>query len=291
MRDPEDCRDDAMELLQITVRLPQAFCDALIGTLHDLGFQGMQELESGIRVWMSDDPQSLHRLGRIQEYLGSLRQVQHELEFTIDVLPTPTSDWVSAVHESFQPVLVSPRIAIRPSWTGYEPGPDVAVMVIDPKMAFGTGAHETTRLALRLLDDLFHERRVHSVLDVGCGTGVLSIAAGMLKARRIVACDTDPDAVVATEENAAINNIELEVLAGSAEDVSGSYDLVLANINWWVLTKMAPLLAERTAHSLVLSGITEDRIDALMETYARLGLRESARLYENEWTAVRLDRF
>jgi ribosomal protein L11 methyltransferase len=135
-------------------------------------------------------------------------------------------DWVRRTQSQFQPVSIDGRLWIVPSWHE-PPDPDVPLVRLDPGMAFGTGTHPTTRLLLQFL-----AREIHGgehVLDYGCGSGILAIAAAKLGAARIGAVDVDPQALQVTADNARANNVDLDVCAPDALP-SGDYDLVVANI-------------------------------------------------------------
>jgi ribosomal protein L11 methyltransferase len=155
---------------------------------------------------------------------------------------------------------------IHPAWTDPPPvEPGDLVVEIDPGRVFGHGGHPTTRL---LLEDLA-ERLVggERVLDVGCGSGVLSVAAALLGAGEVVGIDIDPDAVTVTHENAARNGVEVTVSTTPLHEIDGRYDLVLANIGADVLIDLAPEL-QRVGGTLLLSGVLAERAGEVAASYA-----------------------
>jgi ribosomal protein L11 methyltransferase len=166
--------------------------------------------------------------------------------------------------------------------------PDDVVLTIDPENAFGSGDHETTRLVLQLLDQ--HVTGDERVLDVGCGSGVLSIAALLLGAASAVAVDIDEDACAVARRNAEINGVASRLEASSRDvgDIDGAYDIVLANIETRVLLHMSDSLRARIASGgfLVLSGILREERDGLLAAYAPLRLEECVE--EGEWCACLL---
>ncbi len=194
--------------------------------------------------------------------------------------PEPVADvaWSEAWKEGLEPVVVSPRLAVTPSFVPFEPAPGQTALVIDPGQAFGTGGHASTRLALELLAALpspaLEEARV---LDVGCGTGVLGLAALALGAREVVALDLDPLACKATRDNAARNRLEagLRVWTGPLAALSPQpFSLVLANL---IRAELFPLLDEIRARCapgarVILSGLLKEEEGLLKEARARLGL-------------------
>ena len=177
-------------------------------------------------------------------------------------------DWVRLTQAQFQPVCIEQRLWIVPTW---HEAPEQArdVIRLDPGLAFGTGTHPTTRLCLGWLvrhaplDAL-------SVLDYGCGSGILALGAARMGARRLAAVDIDDAAVRATRANAEANGVELQACCHVDELPAGRFDIVLANILASPLRVLAPLLAARAqpGGQLVLSGILDRQADELIEVYA-----------------------
>jgi len=180
-------------------------------------------------------------------------------------------DWVRLTQAQFEPIHVSPRLWIVPSWC--EPPADGACLVLDPGLAFGTGSHPTTRLCLQWIDA--HLRQGATVLDYGCGSGILALAAKRLGAASVLGIDIDEQAVAASRHNAATNRCQVGFGTPDA-DPGGSFDLVVANILSNPLMLMAPMLAARVAADgdLVLSGVLERQADEVIATYRPwIGLR------------------
>lgn len=177
------------------------------------------------------------------------------------------ADWVRLTQAQFDPIHISPRLWIVPTWHA-APDPQAINIRLDPGVAFGTGSHPTTQLCLQWLDDNLHGSE--AVLDYGCGSGILAIAAKKFGAGTVLGVDIDPQAVEAARLNAERNNIVAEFrlpdrTAGFAAQVT------LANILSSPLKLLAPLLAECTAPSgrIVLSGILVPQADAVMARYER----------------------
>lgn len=174
-------------------------------------------------------------------------------------------DWVRLTQSQFTPVHVSPRIWVCPTWHTLE-ARDAIVITLDPGLAFGTGSHPTTRLCLRWLDA--HIRGGESVLDYGCGSGILAIAAGKLGARHVIGTDIDNNALLASRANATLNDSRAQFLATDA--LSGFYaNVVVANILAKPLQLLAPLLNAHLQNNgmLVLSGILRDQADDVIAAY------------------------
>jgi ribosomal protein L11 methyltransferase len=177
------------------------------------------------------------------------------------------ADWVRASQAQFAPIRISARLWIVPSWHA-APDPDALNIRLDPGLAFGTGSHPTTRLCLRWLEQ--HVRPDSSVLDYGCGSGILAIAALKLGARPAVGVDVDPAAVAAARDNAARNEVAARFV-GSDAALALSVDLVVANILANPLIVLAPVLAAhcRPGGRIALAGILAPQADAVAAAYAQ----------------------
>ncbi|OQA33294.1 MAG: Ribosomal protein L11 methyltransferase [Betaproteobacteria bacterium ADurb.Bin341] len=174
-------------------------------------------------------------------------------------------NWVQLTQSQFDPIRISDRLWVVPSWHQL-PDPQAINLILDPGMAFGTGAHPTTRLCLEWL-----ERNVTpgaSVLDYGCGSGILAIAAARLGAGRVCGVDIDPHAVAAARRNAEANGVDV-AFADSAEPLAGTFDLVVANILANPLRLLAPAICAhlRPGAKLALSGILSAQAEELAAIY------------------------
>ena len=175
-------------------------------------------------------------------------------------------DWVQVTQAQFEPIRVSDRLWIVPSWH-QAPDPQAIVLVLDPGMAFGTGSHPTTRLCLEWL-----ERCVvpsSSVLDYGCGSGILAIAAARLGAAEVLGVDIDRQAVAASISNAERNAVDIR-FQDSERALKGEFDIVVANILANPLKVLAPAICGhvRRGGSLALSGILVEQAEQLVDAYA-----------------------
>ena len=175
-------------------------------------------------------------------------------------------NWVQLTQSQFDPIRVSERLWIVPSWHEI-PDPEAISLILDPGMAFGTGSHPTTRLCLEWL-----ERKVSaqcSVLDYGCGSGILAIAAARLGAGQVAGVDIDPQAVEAAYANAERNGVTA-LFTDSTLPVAGEYDLVVANILSNPLRVLAPAICAhvRSGGQLALSGILREQADEIIGIYA-----------------------
>ena len=180
----------------------------------------------------------------------------------------PDADWVRLTQSQFAPVAIAPGLWVVPSWHEV-PADARRVIRLDPGLAFGTGTHPTTRMCLRWIARQADATRPWTrVLDYGCGSGILAIAAALHGARDVQAVDIDPAAVQSTQANAQANGVRLE--AGLPELAQGTYAVVLANILATPLRLLAPLLCQHLApHGhLVLAGILERQHEEIARAYA-----------------------
>ena len=194
-------------------------------------------------------------------------------EITLDEVEE--QDWVRLTQSQFDPIRVNERLWIVPSWH-VAPDPGAINLVLDPGLAFGTGSHPTTFLCLEWLTR--NLRGGETVLDYGCGSGILAIAAARLGAGRVMGVDIDENALVAARDNADGNRVALE-LRHSRETLTERFDIVVANILTNPLCVLASLLSERVATGgrIVLSGILESQSRQVIDAYAPfIGLRIGA---------------
>ena len=228
-------------------------------------------------------------LGHLQAFglrtIGDLRtRIVHE------------EDWAEAWKAHFPVLRVGRRLVIRPTWRRHRREPDDVILALDPGMAFGTGLHPTTRLCLAALEALADTGRLDGarVLDVGCGSGILAIAAVKLGAADALGVDTDPIAIELTLANARRNRLVRRVHArvGSLPTGEPPFDAVLANLIAGVLVPLAGALCDelRPGGTLLASGIFIDRENEVRAAFEAAGLVNEERTAEGEWVALRATR-
>lgn len=206
-------------------------------------------------------------------------------------------DWATSWQQYFKPFEITPGLVIKPSWEDYAPTGGQQVLEMDPGMAFGTGQHESTRLALALIAECCRnaEHPVNSVLDVGTGTGILAMAAALFGAQNVTAIDNDPEAVRVAAANISHNSLAGTVLASEdpLERIQGPFDLICANIIHDVLLEMAPEFQRLLAPGghVVLAGILAGaQEESIARLYGQYGMRTTAARVDGEWAGLLLQR-
>lgn len=272
-----------MPTVELVVSAPARHHDLLIGLLMDLGAEAFEERSEALLAYLPaecwDEPRARSLHERLRKVGLDGRVEAHTIE---------EENWNEQWEASIQPIEVGPFF-IRPSWEEAPPEYDPRyVLTIDPKMAFGTGYHETTRLLLRFIPELVSEGT--RVLDAGTGTGILAMAAVRCGAGRVVAFDTDPWAVANAQDNIERNRVseQITVFHGDLQVVSEEpFDLILANINRNVILGDLGGYVQRlrTGGVLALSGLLLCDCDLIRDAAAEVGLRALREASENAWWA------
>ena len=269
----------------VTIRVPPEQLELAQLRLWELGATGLEERDQTtiVREPVRGATVVIAAFTDEASARSALDQIRGQYE--AEIIYVPREDWATEWRRGFGAQRIGKRLLLHPSWEPADSKPGDVVLTIDPENAFGSGDHETTRLVLQLLDE--HIRGGERVLDVGCGSGVLSIAAVRLGAASAVGTDIDPDAVVVAQRNAELNGATERVRFSTVplSDISGLYDIVLANIETRVLVQMPADLQARLAPAgfLVLSGILRTEREELLAAYASMKLR--ACIEEGEWCA------
>jgi ribosomal protein L11 methyltransferase len=262
-------------MLRLAVRVHRRQAELVLAELLELAPSGVEEVQIGpevIEYAVYGAPGELPALPALKAAAGGA-YVDLSTEEIAD-------DWADRWRSFHRPVVIGDRLTVRPPW---EPPAAAGLdVVIDPGQAFGTGAHATTHLCLELM---LEQAAAGSLVDVGCGSGVLAIVAAKLGWAPVRALDYDPAAITATGENAARNGVELEVARFDLrEQPVPDADLVVANV------LAPPLIAwagfqRRLAPNLILSGLLATEADRVAAAFARRGHREHARRRRGEWAA------
>ena len=266
---------------QVSIALPRARVNCVSAQLFDLGCRGIAEEDGGdgaVRVIAY-----FEAVRDRAAFEARVRQALPRCEWRVD--PVPDEDWTTAWRSFFTPVYPTPRIAVCPPWNRVPDPPGGFAIAIEPQMAFGTGHHETTRLALVGLDKRI--AKGNRVLDVGTGSGILSIAAAKLGAAEVMAVDVDATAVENARANCILNGVTAQVTVArqTVDEVSGAFDVVVVNIIRSILLPMVPQLTKRLRRGgcAILGGILARERDAFCAALREANLFIDEMLHEGEW--------
>ena len=240
-----------------------------------------------VKAYLPVTPQGRESRRRLEEGLWHLSQLYPIPDPQIRELAQ--TDWATAWREQFTTLHVGQRVVIKPTWLSYSPSPNEAVIELDPGMAFGTGLHPTTRQCLLALEE--HLRPGMSVLDLGSGSGILTIAAAKLGAGAVLALDTDPIAVEVARANVRTNGVQQQVTIaqGSLSAAQGKFDLVLVNILARVIIE---LVAQGLTNCLkpggiiVTAGIIEEQAADVEAALCGQGVTIVERQVERDWVSL-----
>ena len=294
--------------LEIRLTLPATALETVGQALMDLGCTGITVAERALDTFEPPDPDDDDAQPTVRAYFppGDLETLLQQVRATLRNLAArlpelaatqpegrllPAEDWAHGWQQHFPPLRVGTRLLIRPSWSDEPAGDAAVVLTLDPGRAFGTGTHATTALCLdvvaRLAESAAPPRRV---LDVGAGSGILAMAAAALGAPEVVACEIDPDACQVAAENVAANDLEnrIAVTTTPLEELSGQYDLVLANILAGENIRLAPHFLAHLAPGgyLALSGILIEQEPAVTAAFAQLPLTLVGIDRRDEWSCL-----
>ncbi|WP_163784510.1 50S ribosomal protein L11 methyltransferase [Myxococcus vastator] len=283
--------------LSLTVELPEEASEAVQDLIHESGALGLEvrdreaPLMPGVR---GPNPGEAIVIGYFDERdtaesaRDEVASSFPEAKLTLD--EQPQQDWSNEWKSLIKSVHVG-RLWVGPPWDKANAPAGTVQLVIEPKMAFGTGDHPTTSLCLAAVDAYMAEHPGAAVLDVGTGTGVLAIAAKKLGAGRTVATDNDPVCVELAQENQAENGTpDIEVSGKELTQVEGTFDLVLANILANTLIELAPLIVAKTKDRLVLAGVLAHQRADVEAAYRNLGLTVLTGATQGEWVRIDLKR-
>jgi ribosomal protein L11 methyltransferase len=309
-----------LDWIEITVHTSQEAAEAVSYQLQELGADGVaiEDPEVLHRAWdyrygeiVELCPDDYPKEGvRIKAYLSELelkdveafvKQVEQALhrlrEMGLDPAPgTVTTSkvseeaWANEWKKYYQTVRISEKITIKPTWEEYEPASEEEKVVeLDPGMAFGTGTHPTTVLSIRLLEKYL--RPGQRVIDVGCGSGILSIVAGKLGASQVLALDLDPLAVEKTRENVALNGLTDTVSSKEGDLLKGvaqTAEVVVANILAEIIVKLVHDLSRVLMPSgvFIASGIIEEKAGMVQDALKGAGLKMMETIHQEGWVAI-----
>ena len=283
--------------LEIAVPAHAEAVEAVSEILSRVGYNGIAvelPLERGagadhtVKAYLVEDADAFAKVSDVRDALGHLQAFGLGPIGELVARRVDDKDWLESWKAEFVPIRIG-AFLVRPTWSEAVAG-DSVELVLDAGMAFGTGLHPTTQQCLEALSTLPLEGK--SALDVGTGSGILAIAAAKRGASPVVAVDTDSLAVGAARENAVRNGVAIPVGEGSAADVPGRFDVVIANIVSPVLQRIAPDLAARLSGggTLLVAGISAPAERATREALESARLEVLDRTVRDDWVALALRR-
>ncbi len=264
--------------------------NGMYGELVDDSILSADKSISKISIFVPKEKDLLGYIEFIKTHLP-----MEKIDFTLDVEGLDEEDWAEGWKKYFKPIPLG-RVTIVPAWEDYASTEGEVIIKIDPGMAFGTGTHETTRLVMKIMqDEIFGGE---SVLDVGCGSGILSICAAKLGASLCRAYDIDPVAVKVARENVERDGLSDKIEVGVSDLLSGvcrksgGYTVCVANIVADIILRMLPDIGSYLAPGapIILSGIVMDRAEEIECAAKALGYSVVRRECENDWVALMIKR-
>lgn len=272
--------------MEFKITLNPFISDIASGMLWNLEPIGINENEDSLSVFFYED--SGINAEQISVLLDELKTENLLETYEITGISLQEKNWNAEWESNINVIEVSDKFVIKPSFKEYTAKEGQIILHIDPKMSFGTGDHESTRLMLRLMESInMHNSKT---LDIGSGTGVLAIAAVKLGAESAVAVDNNEWCYDNAVENAERNIVsdKLKIVEGEIDDISGNdFDIILANINRNVLLEIKDKIYSKLkpGGKILLSGILITDGDMIKQTYTGIGLQFTGEISEGEWTA------
>lgn len=301
---------------QIDVTCGVETADILAAEVVEAFGVGVEYVSGGIRFYL-DSARFAEQERRVRQIVGSIPALPGEGPVGLVLSEIPDRDWSSAWKEHFKPLSVGRRFLVLPSWEEAPRDTGRLLIRINPGRAFGTGHHETTRLCLEWLEssgagvaagsrpchrvagrglrvvrhrDVRGHRPPPTALDVGTGSGILAIGAALLGFQEVVGIDNDPEAIEAAGENAMLNGLSerIRLLRATPEEIEGSFDVVIANIESKPLVRMSETIASKVRVNglLALSGILAEQSGEVCAEYEKRGLILSGMKTAGEWVLL-----
>lgn len=261
----------------------------------------MKDIESCIKVYLADNDQGRELLRKIYKFVEEIKEDNMNIDLgslRTEIKILNDEDWANNWKQYFKPFVVGDKIVIKPSWEDYrEPAEDKIILEIDPGMSFGTGQHHTTRLCIEQI--IKHIHKDMEVLDMGCGSGILSIAALLLGAKSCTGVDIDENAVRIAKENAELNNIYAEKFTVYCGDVTednalrekigyNKYDMIAVNIIAQIIMGMSETFLKflKKGGLVIASGIIEKYLPDVMDNFESLGFKILEVNHSEEWVSI-----
>ena len=254
---------------------------------------GIGDRESNITLYMDVTEDSMHAIDQIRSSVTDLKKSDSGGKYgrlEVESRLVSDEDWKDLWKQYFKPSRITEHIVVKPSWEEYEPREDDRIIEIDPGMAFGTGTHPTTKMCIRHLERCI-ERPEDTVLDLGCGSGILSMAAALCGSENTRGVDIDPDAVAASVENVKKNHLEdkISVLQGDVTEGLGfQADIIVANLIADLIVRLTEDIARHLTGKKIFisSGILSEKKEMVTEALEKSGFCILDILEEEGWCAI-----
>lgn len=258
----------------------------------DESLMALKDGETNVKIYVPHTVQGMETLQEIRRELAVLKSMDEEhafgrLEISLENLNE--EDWATAWKKYYHPLRIGKKLLVCPSWESCEEKPGDVVLTLDPGMAFGTGTHHTTSLCMELLEQYAAPGK--SMLDVGCGSGILAITAALLGCENIQGVDIDETAVKVARENASMNHVEGKISfhqGDLAEKISGQFDIICANIVADVIIRLLPDVHKflKPDGIFLCSGIIDDRKEDVLSALAEHHLKPIEIHEAGGWVAI-----
>jgi ribosomal protein L11 methyltransferase len=263
--------------------------DLISGLLWELEITGINEEEDHLIAYATDDSKVNEKA--VSEFLNNLKSQNIIESYSVSSEIAEDKNWNELWEKSREVIRVSNRIVIKPTFKNYEAKLDEIVITIDPKKSFGTGEHQTTKQVIRLLEK--HIKTGMKILDVGSGTGILSIAALKLGASYAVAVDNDEICFANCQENSNLNSVEekIEIVNGTINDViEKDFDIVVANIQKNILIVIAEDIYKKVKSNgiAILAGLFGKDESEVVKYYQSVGFKHLESVVMDEWVALEM---
>ncbi len=250
----------------------------------DPSVENLSGISPSITFYLED---SLQGIGLLEDVLEDIRVFHID---KIEIAGVSDEDWKDKWKQYFKPTRITDRFVVKPSWEPYEKKPDELVIEIDPGMAFGTGAHSTTKLCIRLLEKYLNNER-QTVLDMGCGSGVLAIASALLGAKKVLGVEIDPVAVEIAKKNIAANNLlgNVDIIQGDlTKGIEYKADVLAANLTADLIISLLKDASEHLNKNgiVIVSGILQEKEDEVVSAFIDAKYHILDMLKEEEWCAM-----
>ena len=275
-----------MSWIELKLKIPETILEKISAYLFAMGCEGMNVKKESVTVYFSQVKWTDEISTAIWQYISHF--VPGFSAKFIQIKAIKDKNWMEVWRAGFKRLRLTYKIIIKPPWDKYRGLPGEIVVTIDPKMAFGTGHHESTQLIIESMEKLIKPET--SVLDIGTGSGILSIIAEKLEAEKIMAIDNDPVAVKNANENAIANEChKIKLFTAPLELMEPEeFDLILANINRNVLLHYAPYfsLFMKLNAKIVLSGILLADEIKITDTFQKNGFKLIKKYAKKDWLSI-----